>query len=119
MNPKRIQRKRTKGWRKPENTVNVTRPGKWGNPYKVVKIDNKYYIVKDYYKYRSYYEKKESAVRDSILFFRVYINNMITLGHLDISELRGKNLMCWCVEGNPCHGDVLLEMANENEGESK
>ena len=31
--PKRIQRKRTKGWRKPENTVNVCRPSKWGNPF--------------------------------------------------------------------------------------
>ena len=31
--PKRIQRKRTKGWRLPPNTVCVTRPGKWGNPF--------------------------------------------------------------------------------------
>lgn len=33
--PVRIQRKRTKGWKMPENTVSVTRPGKWGNPFKV------------------------------------------------------------------------------------
>ena len=32
--PKRIQRKRTKGWRKPENTVIVDRTSKWGNPFK-------------------------------------------------------------------------------------
>src|SRR3990167_7719207 len=35
MTPKRIQRKRTKGWRMPPNTVNVTRPGPWGNPRRV------------------------------------------------------------------------------------
>jgi hypothetical protein len=29
--PKRIQRKRTKGWRMPPNTVSVTRPGPFGN----------------------------------------------------------------------------------------
>lgn len=36
MTPKRIQRKRTKGWRMPENTVYVGRPSKWGNPFKLV-----------------------------------------------------------------------------------
>ena len=33
--PKRIQLRRTKGWRMPENTVKVARPTKWGNPFKV------------------------------------------------------------------------------------
>jgi len=32
--PKRIQRRRTKGWKMPENTVCVTRPGMFGNPFK-------------------------------------------------------------------------------------
>jgi hypothetical protein len=27
-------------------------------------------------------------------------------------ELRGKNLACWCKPGEPCHADVLLELAN-------
>ncbi|MGV7636606.1 DUF4326 domain-containing protein, partial [Mycobacterium kansasii] len=31
--PKRIQRKRTKGWRMPEGAVYVGRPTKWGNPF--------------------------------------------------------------------------------------
>lgn len=31
--PKRIQLRRTKGWRKPPNTVVVARPSKWGNPF--------------------------------------------------------------------------------------
>ena len=26
--------------------------------------------------------------------------------------LRGKNLACWCKPGQPCHADVLLELAN-------
>ena len=30
--PKRIQRKRTKGWRMPEGAVYVGRPTRWGNP---------------------------------------------------------------------------------------
>jgi len=26
--------------------------------------------------------------------------------------LAGKNLACWCHPGDPCHADVLLELAN-------
>ena len=33
--PKRIQQRRTKGWRKSECAISVARPHKWGNPFKV------------------------------------------------------------------------------------
>jgi hypothetical protein len=29
-----------------------------------------------------------------------------------LTELRGKDLMCWCPLDSPCHADVLLELAN-------
>jgi hypothetical protein len=29
-----------------------------------------------------------------------------------VSDLRGKDLACWCAAGLPCHADVLIEMAN-------
>jgi hypothetical protein len=32
-----------------------------------------------------------------------------------LPELRGKNLACWCKPGEPCHGHVLLELANADE----
>jgi hypothetical protein len=32
---------------------------------------------------------------------------------LDVSQLRGKDLACWCPIGQPCHADVLLELANK------
>lgn len=28
------------------------------------------------------------------------------------TELRGRDLACWCPLGQPCHADVLLEVAN-------
>lgn len=31
----------------------------------------------------------------------------------DPTELAGKDLMCWCGVGLPCHADVLLELANQ------
>ena len=30
----------------------------------------------------------------------------------DISLLRGKNLACWCPLDGPCHGELLLKLAN-------
>lgn len=37
MSPKRIQRRRTAGWRMPEGAVYVGRATKWGNPFTVGK----------------------------------------------------------------------------------
>ena len=34
-NPKRIQRRRAKGWKMPANAIYVGRPTVWGNPYVV------------------------------------------------------------------------------------
>ena len=28
------------------------------------------------------------------------------------ADLGGKNLACWCKPGDPCHADVLLDLAN-------
>ena len=29
-----------------------------------------------------------------------------------LPSLRGKDLACWCKPGEPCHADVLIELAN-------
>ena len=29
-----------------------------------------------------------------------------------LAPLRGRDLACWCPVGDPCHADVLLELAN-------
>lgn len=88
--PKRIQRRRTAGWRMPENTVYVGRPTKWGNPYKINERLN-----------------KENAVA----LFREFVE--IHIPAEELKELKGKNLACWCKEGSPCHADILLEFANK------
>ena len=116
--PIRIQRRRTKGWRMPDNTVNVSRPGRWGNPYQV--------------------EVFGRAL--AMQLFRNTINGTWNPGLLDgrtdaacdaayeahrrflkrigghplecVSELRGKNLACWCATTDSCHADILLDLAN-------
>lgn len=96
MEPIRIQRKRTKGWKMPENTVSVTRPGMWGN----------------WAAWRLGLTHGEAAVAA----FREWVETEASYawkGRAAI-DLRGKNLACWCKVGEPCHADVLLELANRS-----
>ncbi|GJL93074.1 DUF4326 domain-containing protein [Hyphococcus sp.] len=94
--PKRIQLKRTKGWRKPANTVVVSRPSKWGNEAKVGERIGAF--ITDHKRAVDYYEKH--VLPD-------------LLKRHDITELKGKNLACWCPPGSACHADVLLRLANQ------
>lgn len=87
--PKRIQLRRTKGWKIPDGAIYVGRPTKWGNPF------------------------------NSAATFRWWLNTPRPPGDVErdrilaeIAELRGKDLACWCPLGQPCHADVLLELAN-------
>ncbi|MCX6845062.1 MAG: DUF4326 domain-containing protein [Verrucomicrobia bacterium] len=100
MPPQRIQLRRTKGWRLPENTVVVARPHKWGNPYRIgddvpglqgAKMDRE----------------------DVVHWHRIA---MLKASGETIEQirtaLRGKNLACWCPLDCACHADTLLEIAN-------
>src|SRR5262245_11451243 len=46
--PERIRLSRAKGWRMPPNTVVVSRPGPWGNPFIVGKDGTRAYCVELY-----------------------------------------------------------------------
>jgi len=95
MKPKRIQRKRTRGWKMPEGVVYVGRPTKWGNPWAE--------------------RLTPTAREDSISNYREYIianQRGSERFRKPLAELRGKDLACWCPLGQPCHADVLLELAN-------
>ena len=112
--PHRVQRKRTKGWKMPENTIYVGRPSDWGNPFKVERrVDGKWVV-----RYggqtlmRPEYDDKRSAVKDALKAFRHHIQ-IIPSFYENLYILKGKNLACWCPIGQPCHADILLELANQ------
>lgn len=99
MSPTRIQRKRTKGWRMPPNTVFVGRPTKWGNPFN----------------WQNSSEPRYEAHAFAVELYRHFITNErgpSAPTDEDIASLRGKNLACWCSLDEHCHADVLLELAN-------
>lgn len=121
--PRRIQRQRTKGWRMPPNTVYVGRPTTWGNPW-----------TADAYWDAGYSGDAAVARKACVEMFRAWLTRTCSSwsGHVpnleqhypgdapgmvrlppDPSVLRGKNLACWCPLDQPCHADVLLELANQ------
>lgn len=73
----------------PSGSVYIGRPSKWGNPYSIGANRTREQAVELY----------EKMICDSPLMN-------------DINELRGKDLICWCAP-QPCHGDILLRMANK------
>jgi len=93
--PQRIQRKRLAGWKMPENTVSVTRPGKWGNPF--------------------IGEGAAELFKRALMDLNAF--PMTTPQRLHMRRIRdtyrdlaGKNLACWCAPGTQCHADALLEL---------
>ena|ERR1051326_2258093 len=98
--PKRIQRKRTKGWKMPLNTVYVGRPTRWGNPFRIGE-----HAVGGTIDGVPIYQPTADGVLSA---FRAWVIKY----KIDLSALRGKDLACWCKDGAPCHADILLELAN-------
>lgn len=120
--PVRIQRSRKSEQVSPNGLpiVYVGRPTKWGNPFRVEEMylheGKMLYGVKtsnaDCFQIlvencRPAYESKHDAIKDAVKCFAIY------WGEGDASELRGKNLSCWCGETKPCHADILLKLANQ------
>jgi hypothetical protein len=112
---KRVQRKRTKGYKLPENTKCVNRGTKWGNPYKVLFEDGCWCVKDDDGNYWGKpYDNKDDASRKAVECYSGWVDGQIGLKKLDLNELRGKNLACFCSISSPCHADYLLELMIKN-----
>lgn len=124
MKPERIQLSRRKGWRMPPGTIVVARPSKWGNPFPIDHEGVRMHCLSIDLDGADRIDRAASAVD---LFKRWLrggkVNELIALflpenigrppaRRIIRRDLRGKNLACWCKPGEPCHADVLLEIAN-------
>lgn len=74
-------------WRKEPFDIDIRRPAKWGNPFKIGVDGTRSEVIAKY---------KEWVLQQPDLL-------------KDLEELRGKRLGCWCYP-KPCHGDVLVEL---------
>jgi hypothetical protein len=106
--PSRIQRSRAAGWRMPEGAVYVGRPTKWGNPWGVADCRRDGMAGTDAELAAWCVERFRQAVTNPL--YRGGYN--LDFDPRDIARLRGKTLACWCPLDQPCHADVLLELAN-------
>ena len=87
----------------PPDAVYVGRPSKWGNPWRIggVRPADGHRLTR----------------KEAVEIYRSSIHQMLTAKRddgsiiLDLNELRGKDLVCWCAP-LPCHADILLELAN-------
>lgn len=115
--PQRIQVSRKKGFdlQATSHAVNglpaklITRPGKWGNPFTIEETAARYGLDKD--------AAQAKAVALWEQWLRGTLDPALWPGpppdrELIRAELGGHNLACWCRPGTPCHGDVLIELAN-------
>ena len=88
--PQRIRLQRTKGWRVPTAARVVARPSQWGNPFPA----------------------RDGNHAAAVLLFRRYAEERLQREPEWLDPLRGRDLAYWCRFDEPCHADVLLELAN-------
>ena len=72
------------------DAVVVSRPSKWGNPFKIGRDGTREQVIA---KYEEWLMKQPRLLAA-------------------LPELRGKTLVCWCAP-LPCHADVLDRLANK------
>ncbi len=108
------QRKRTKGWRKPEGSVIVDRTSRWGNPFVVgaelVAEDDEYGLV----------IWNVDTYEDAVGLFDRWLDGVTSFNderddrrdwiNAHVHELRGKTLLCW--PHDPCHAHSLARRAD-------
>lgn len=126
--PIRITLSRRAGWRLPKGAVSVARPHRFGNPILVADVAGQYPSLDDQSVARLVVSDFSVLARRGRLSFpgwraadgqRGPVNWTYPSVEEIRTELRGKDLACWCKEGEPCHADVLLTIANEDPTENK
>jgi hypothetical protein len=95
--PVRIQQRREHGWCMPPNTKSVSRSTRFGN--RVITVIEAGSHEAAIARYRCWIFAPAQAD------FRERVRR----------ELRGQNLACYCPLDQPCHADILLEIANSEE----
>lgn len=80
----------------PEDSILIDRTTEWGNPF---------IIGKD-------------GTREQVIFkFKQFVDNSPNFQIRIKESLKNKNLVCSC-KPLPCHGDILLQIANEEVDEN-
>lgn len=97
--PRRVQLRRSAGWKMPAGTLKVDRTTRWGNPFTVADCGSAAQAVAAHGRWmRGEIGAPGGADPPSLEAIR--------------AALAGRHLACWCPIGGPCHADLLLALAN-------
>lgn len=125
--PIRIKRSRQNKQVSPNGLpiIYVGRGSRWGNPFKICELINGKFAIShecDYQLHQitkevgcdsKHYNTKCEAAIDAIKCYELYHHAKDSANMADaITNLKGKNLSCWCKLDDKCHADLLLELAN-------
>ncbi len=119
--PHRIRLSRSRGWRKPPGAVVVSRATRWGNPFRVGATymwlageEDRTWPVPTSRDPGEYADGVRVVhcpdTATAVNWFRRWAVGDYSAEARRI--LRGHDLACWCPLDQPCHADVLLELAN-------
>ena len=121
--PRRIQRRRTKGWRAPAGAVYVGRPTRFGNPYRLIRQSGGWAVqFGDHGGSVGTFPTDAEARRYTTEAFRIWINQseQDDTRRLFRALLHGRDLTCWCPLPEPgqpdyCHAAALIALVNETD----
>jgi len=118
--PRRVQRRRTKGWRAPAHSTYVGRPTRFGNPYRLVPQEGGWIV-----RFGAdgggvgIFPTDLKARRYATEAYRVWITQPEQAETLRLFRalLNGRDLTCWCPlpeVGQPdhCHAAELIRLVN-------
>jgi len=135
--PKRVQMTRQRPWRQDHpNAVIVARPSRWGNPWKPG-CPGHFWLPT--WNVRNAPVEADIGIEDAVyLYHRLMVMKLLPPKRMlpktvsfwtkqyfwkvlfhhaahtrsNIPLLEGRDLACWCPLDQPCHADVLLDLAN-------
>ena len=104
--------------------------GQWGNPFvvapgpAVAPVRERMWEVRFAGRWLVRWDTRALAVADAVDRFRRFLDErgrgfgLVVADYPSDSAIRqqlgGRDLVCWCPVGSPCHRDVLLEIANSS-----
>jgi Domain of unknown function (DUF4326) len=132
--PERIQLRRTKGFRLRDispDAIVVSRPTIFGNPWSVGRENGSWHVYQGPRRCWTAVMLNDRAVANIVAVghYRSWLKYNRVPGHsalkikalehrravilVRLPYLAGRDLACWCAPDQPCHADVLLELANQ------
>lgn len=109
----------------PKGAIYVGRPTTWGNKFQVghhykrdadggvPSLGIRFLFLEAFAGYQDNSYTTLQSAAEAVEWWRWYLGTFSAPKLAEMMKpLRGRNLACWCPLDQPCHADVLLELAN-------